>query len=316
MRLPGCATSSAIRSPSSPRARPSANVPNSAWHMAKLGTGMHGGQDSLTEALAALRPVEGRHGLPAVVDRPTIVALGLIGCAEVEVRQRVQDDIPAGRGERKGALGGGDGLVICPHEAEIDRQRDRDLSQPTRVVEGHCEGFGLAQNRQETPQVAGQLERRAQGEPEIDGLLARVACLRQMREGAERLLEVPHGLAVGRPRQGLLPCLPAVCQGLVPHLAPQGMVRQAFDLLGHPVPDERFEGLDDAGMQHPPPLLEQAAVGHLMGQGVLEGVLVVGKEARLVRGTRPPGGVPGRHAAPPRAARQWPATGARGPPCQ
>ena len=81
--------------------------------------------------------------------------------------------------------------------------------------------------------------------------------LRQMREGAERLLEGPHGLAVGRPRQGLLPRLPAVRQGLLPHLPPQGMVGQPFHLLGHPVPGERLQGLDDAGMQRPPPLLEQ-----------------------------------------------------------
>jgi hypothetical protein len=37
------------------------------------GTGDHGGQDGLTEALVAQRPIEGRHGLPEAVDRPTIV---------------------------------------------------------------------------------------------------------------------------------------------------------------------------------------------------------------------------------------------------
>ena len=35
-------------------------------------------------------------------------------------------------------------------------------------------------------------------------------------------------------------------------------------------------------MQHPPPLLEQAAVGHLVGEGVLEGILALREEARLV----------------------------------
>ena len=55
----------------------------------------------MTEALAAPRPLEGRHGLPEAVDRPTIVALGLVGDAEVVVRQRLQDDLPAGRGERR-----------------------------------------------------------------------------------------------------------------------------------------------------------------------------------------------------------------------
>ena len=119
MRLPGCATASAIRSPSSPRALPSANVPNSAWHQAREAREVTAGRIDLTEALAAPRPLERCHGLPEAVDRPPIVTLGLVGDAEVLIRQRVQDDLPAGRGEREGTLGGGDGLVIRAHEAEM-----------------------------------------------------------------------------------------------------------------------------------------------------------------------------------------------------
>ena len=48
----------------------------------EAGTGVHGGQDDLTEALVVLRPLEGRHGLPEAVDRPPIVALGVVGDAE------------------------------------------------------------------------------------------------------------------------------------------------------------------------------------------------------------------------------------------
>ena len=69
-----------------------------------------------------------------------------------------------------------------------------------------------------------------------------------MREGAERLLEVPHGFAVGRSPHGLPPRLPAVCQGFVPYLPSQGMMGQALDLLGYPVPGERLKGLDDPGV--------------------------------------------------------------------
>ena len=64
-------------------------------------------------------PVKGYHGLLEAVDRPTIVALGLVGLAEVAVRHRLQDDLPAGRGEREGALGGSEGLVMRAHEAEM-----------------------------------------------------------------------------------------------------------------------------------------------------------------------------------------------------
>jgi hypothetical protein len=87
--------------------------------LGKEGTGEHGGQDHPAEALTAMRPVEGRHGVPEVVDRPPIVALGLVGKAEVSVRQRLQDDLPIGRGERQGALSGGDGLVIGAYAVEI-----------------------------------------------------------------------------------------------------------------------------------------------------------------------------------------------------
>ena len=162
---------------------PSANVPSSAWHQARKARESTAGREHLTEALAALRPVEGRHGLPEAVDRPTIVALGMVGDAEVVVRQRLQDDIPTGRGERQGALGGGDGLVIRAHEEKwFDRKRETCPSRrgSSRAV---GEGLGLAQLRQDAPKVARRQERRAQGEPEIDGLLARVARLRQMREG-------------------------------------------------------------------------------------------------------------------------------------
>ena len=108
----------------------------------------------MAEALAAPRTVEGRHGLPEAVDRPTIVALGLVGLAEGRFASAVQDNIPTGRGERQGTLGGGDGLVIARPATEMDCQKDRDLSQPTRVIEGLRKGFGLAQGRQDTPKVA------------------------------------------------------------------------------------------------------------------------------------------------------------------
>ena len=60
------------------------------------------------------------------------------------------------------------------------------------------------------------------------------------------------------------------------------MLSQAFDLLGHPVSGERLQGLDDAGMQRPPPLLQEAPVGHLVGEGMFKGIDMVGKELRLI----------------------------------
>jgi hypothetical protein len=80
------------------------------------------GEDNLTDALVTLHTVEGCHGLPETVDRPTIVALHLVDDAEVYVRQQVQDDLPTGHSECEGALGSGDGLIIRAHEVKMERQ--------------------------------------------------------------------------------------------------------------------------------------------------------------------------------------------------
>jgi len=45
----------------------------------EVSTGGHRGQDELTEALVAPRTVEERHGLPEGIDRPTILAMGVVG---------------------------------------------------------------------------------------------------------------------------------------------------------------------------------------------------------------------------------------------
>src|SRR5215510_724136 len=73
-----------------------------------------------------------------------------------------------------------------------------------------------------------------------------------------------------------------VRDGLLPDLAAEGMVGEPFDPLGQALRSEVLEGLHNARVQGTPTLLQQAAVGHLMGQGVLEGILALGKEARLV----------------------------------
>ena len=60
------------------------------------------------------------------------------------------------------------------------------------------------------------------------------------------------------------------------------MVRQPFHLLGQAIRVEHFKGLDDPCVQHPPPLLEQTVVGHLVGQGMLEGEFALGEQPRLI----------------------------------
>jgi hypothetical protein len=59
-------------------------------------------------------------------------------------------------------------------------------------------------------------------------------------------------------------------------------VCQPFHLLGQAVPSEHLKGHSDAGMEHPPLLAQQATVGYLLREGVLESVDELGKQAHLV----------------------------------
>ena len=131
-------------------------------------------------------------------------------------------------------------------------------SQPGPVVERPGQGLGLAQQGQAPPILSHCAQRDSQSEAEIDGQHPGVAVLGQVREGLEGLLEGGHRLAERGAVAGPGPGLLAVGDGLGPHLPPQGMVRQAFDLLGHPLGRERLKGLDNAPVQHPPPLQQEA----------------------------------------------------------
>ena len=112
-----------------------------------------------------------------------------------------------------------------------------------------------------------------------------------MAERGQRLLEAGHGLPIARARPpwrrpG------AGTHRLVPQLAPQGVVGQPLDVLGQPVGVEPLDGLHDPRVQRAAPLVQQAAVGDLVGQRVLERVLELGEQAASRRGTRRPGGRP------------------------
>ena len=65
----------------------------------------------------------------------------------------------------------------------------------------------------------------------------------------ERLLVERHRFAVGRTRLGFVPGLAAIGQGLVPHLTPQGMLRQPLHLVVPPVSHQGLKSLDDTGVQ-------------------------------------------------------------------
>ena len=60
------------------------------------------------------------------------------------------------------------------------------------------------------------------------------------------------------------------------------MVGETVDVLAEAIAALRLQRLHDPRVELAPPLLQEALVGHLIRQRVLEGVFQLGKEARLV----------------------------------
>src|SRR5262245_39891363 len=222
-------------------------------------------------------PVYSFHPRSQQLGHPAEVTEGIVDPPQAKGCLLLQGALAECGREIEGLLTCGNGAVRVSREPEDIGHRGQHSSQLGSIVERPSQGLSLAQ-QDTAPSILSQVAQRGcQSVPELDGQLQGVAGLGQMCEGLEGLLAVGYCPAergaVPGPGAGLL----AVDHGFVPHLSPQGMVRQPFDLLGPLVPRERFKRLDNPCMQRPPALQQKAPVSYLVRQGMLEGIFVRGR---------------------------------------
>jgi hypothetical protein len=226
------------------------------------------------------------HAPPLQLGRPAEVTDGRVYLPQAKGRSYLQGTLAKRGREFEGLLARRNGAIVVSRLPEYNSHLGQHLSQPSPIVERPGQGLGFAQQC-EAPLVLSQCGQRAiHSEAEVDSQYPGVAVLGQVRKGLKGLLEGSHRLAergaVAGPGAGLL----AVGHGFVPHLAPQGMVRQAFDLLGPPLGRQRLKGLDNAPVQYPPPLQQETVVGDLVCQGMLESVFWLREQAGLIQELR------------------------------
>jgi hypothetical protein len=159
----------------------------------------------------------------------------MVGLPQAKGYFRLQVTIAELGREREGLPARRNGTVVVSRLPAYQGHKGQHPSQPRPIVERPGQGLGLAQQGAAPPMLSQLVQRGIQSEAEIDGQRSRVSGLGQVCEGLEGLVEGGRCLAErgagASPGAGLL----AVGDGFGPHLAPQGMVGQAFDLLGHPV---------------------------------------------------------------------------------
>src|SRR4029450_7790440 len=114
---------------------------------------------------------------------------------------------------------------------------------------------------------------------EIDRQIPGLIRLRKPLQSADGLLEPVYGLPVRRGGNGLQAGLPKICDRLAPRFATKRVVRQSFDVLAQPIRIEPLDRVHDLAVEIAPLVLEETAVGHVVSQSMLEGVLEVRKDA-------------------------------------
>jgi hypothetical protein len=168
--------------------------------------------------------LETRYVLSEALHCPRIVSQAAVDNPQVVLRHDREANLPQVRGNRQRAPAGRQGAVIFAYLHKRIDQRGRDPPQPVVIAQGFGEGLGFLQVDVDPLELAQKEERTTQVEAEINGLRLRIWMRWEPVQRVQRLLEVCHRLAVRRVGDGVGPGLAAVCYGLVPHFAPQGVV--------------------------------------------------------------------------------------------
>jgi hypothetical protein len=191
-------------------------------------------------------------------------------------------DVPRRLGDGQGTLAGFARAPVVTASPVIAAEASQHVTQPSLVANCFGQLLRSAQMFESLLESPRLLKVHSQRHARVDHALAHLAGRWQVREGIERLLEVRdsfvRGRATTRPGTRLL----EIRRCLVPDLGPQAMVSEPLDVLGEPVAMQHLDGVHQAGVECPTPLLQQAAVGHFVGQRVLERVLQLRKQCRLI----------------------------------
>ncbi len=107
--------------------------------------------------------------------------------------------------------------------------------------------------------------------------------LGQHLDQVQALREMAERFRIRRPHKCFASGLTKIADRLAPHFPPNRMVSQRLKLFIQPVRIEPFDSIDDPGVERAATVMQKPRVCHLVRQGVLEGVLGIREEPRLVQ---------------------------------
>src|SRR5215472_4161156 len=223
-----------------------------------------------------------RERLRGQLDGALVVATVVMGLGQIACTKDAQLQVSAAPGDLQGTDSSHERVVELAEIVQNSRDESRDTTPAGLVAKPFRERLGLAQAQERLPGFAKFSQLGPQLEPDLEGLLQRGLALRQRLEDGQRLLKAGPCVLGRRSHSRFATCLAKISHRLFMLLAAKGVVGESFHVLSEPVGVETLQRLDDARVERAPPRLEEAAVGHFVRQRVLERVLELREEARLV----------------------------------
>src|SRR5262249_21235966 len=154
--------------------------------------------------------VEQLQGFQEKILGPPVVARVDAGRAQGPISRHLEWNIPKRLGNGLGVLAEREGFRRMTREQEVVAQMDGQLAGSPWIVERPRQAFGFAETAEDPLKFSERNECSSKVEAKINGLLQRLAGLRQMRQRGQRLFEAAHRLPVGRSGKGLGARLPEV----------------------------------------------------------------------------------------------------------
>src|SRR5262245_14472642 len=217
------------------------------------------------------------------VERTPIVANGKVCLAGSIAGLKLQLLVTALGRDRQGALSDLDGLTVLACDVPQSRRNVREhSSQSGAIAELGCYNFGFAHDSQGVVVAPERNQRDAQIEPHIDSLSQGVGCHGQPLQRLKRLLQKVDRCSIRRSSDLSLRGETKILCALVPRLGADRVTREALSLFARLIQLASLQRLEGAPMQGSSLLVQKARVRDFVCQRVLEAVLELGKQARLV----------------------------------
>src|SRR6185436_5169259 len=157
-----------------------------------------------------------------------------------------------------------DGRARDPEDEALIRE---DMSEAAALAQGLGEGDRLREVGWAAAVLTGRDEGADEVVSDVEAFDGRGA-LRKLLQRLQCLFEAGDRLVIRRPGRRLEPRLSEIDEGLFPELPAHGVMCEPLDLLAEAVCVLRLDGSDDACVEAPAVLGEQAGVRDLLRQRV------------------------------------------------